>query len=83
LTKKAEFIPGAASVTKDTSSASGATVADYVPLLTDKQINDAIAARNAARKAKDWAEADRIRDELKAQGIILEDGPTGTSWKPA
>jgi cysteinyl-tRNA synthetase len=83
LTAKAEFIPGAASVTKDTSSASGATVADYVPLLTDKQINDAIAARNAARKAKDWAEADRIRDELKAQGIILEDGPTGTSWKPA
>lgn len=46
-------------------------------------IEAAIAARLAARKAKNWAEADRIRDELKAQGIILEDGAGGTSWKRA
>ena len=46
-------------------------------------IETAIAARLAARKARNWSEADRIRDELKAQGIILEDGAGGTGWKRA
>ncbi|WP_198369119.1 cysteine--tRNA ligase [Roseomonas rosulenta] len=46
-------------------------------------VESAIAARLAARKAKDWAEADRIRDELKARGIILEDGAGGTTWRRA
>ena len=45
------------------------------------KVEAAIAARNAARKAKDFKESDRIRDELKAKGVILEDGPKGTSWK--
>jgi cysteinyl-tRNA synthetase len=47
----------------------------------DAEIEAAIAARQAARKAKDFKESDRIRDELKAKGVILEDGPKGTSWK--
>jgi cysteinyl-tRNA synthetase len=46
-------------------------------------IEAAIAARLAARQAKNWGKADRIRDELKAQGIILEDGAGGTGWKRA
>ncbi len=41
----------------------------------------AIAARNAARKAKDFKQSDRIRDELLAKGIVLKDGPGGTTWE--
>ncbi|MEJ2059565.1 MAG: cysteine--tRNA ligase, partial [Gammaproteobacteria bacterium] len=40
-----------------------------------------IEARNRARAEKDWAEADRIRDQLAAQGILLEDGAGGTTWR--
>lgn len=44
-------------------------------------VEDLIARRISARAAKDWAEADRIRDELDAAGIILEDGSAGTTWR--
>ncbi len=49
--------------------------------LTDGEIEQHIAARLEARRNKQWAEADRLRDELKAQGIILEDGAGGTTWR--
>ena len=42
-----------------------------------------IAARVEAKARRDFAEADRIRDELKAEGVLLEDGPSGTIWRRA
>jgi cysteinyl-tRNA synthetase len=50
-------------------------------VITNDEINQAILRRNAARKAKDFKESDRIRDELLAKGIVLKDGPTGTTWE--
>ena len=50
--------------------------------LPDAEIDARIAERLAARKAKNWAESDRIRDELAAAGVILEDKPGGvTLWR--
>ena len=47
----------------------------------DAGIEAMIAARQEARKNKNFAEADRIRDELKAQGILLEDTKDGVKWR--
>lgn len=44
------------------------------------EIEAKIQARNDAKANKDWASADQIRDELKAMGIVLKDGPEGTTW---
>ena len=46
----------------------------------DAEIDALVAQRTQARKDKNWAEADRIRDELKAMGIVLEDTAQGVKW---
>jgi len=48
-----------------------------------QEVEALIAARAAARKAKDFAEADRIRDALAEMGVEIEDGPDGTRWRAA
>lgn len=51
--------------------------------LDDAAVQALIDARSAARHAKDWGESDRIRDLLKGQGVLLDDGPQGTVWRRA
>jgi cysteinyl-tRNA synthetase len=47
------------------------------------EVEDLIAARQAARQDKDWAAADAIRAKLTGMGVVLEDTPEGTRWRPA
>ena len=49
----------------------------------DARIDGLVAARTEAKKSRDFAEADRIRAELAAEGVVLEDGPQGTIWRRA
>ncbi|MDQ8755073.1 cysteine--tRNA ligase [Sphingosinicella sp. LHD-64] len=49
----------------------------------DARIDGLVAARTEAKRRKDFAEADRLRAELAAEGIVLEDGPQGTTWRRA
>lgn len=48
-----------------------------------REIDDLVAARDAARAAKQWAEADKLRAALTAKGVVLEDSPKGTRWRYA
>ena len=54
-----------------------------VEVVDELSLNQRIAARAAAKERRDFAEADRIREGLAAEGILLEDGPGGTSWRRA
>ncbi len=56
-------------------SASGGAADDF-----ESKVDALLAARAAARKSKDFAESDRIRDELLAMGVAIKDGPQGTTW---
>ena len=62
-----------------TASVEGTVTADPM----QGQVEQRIAERAAAKKAKDFATADRVRAELLAQGIVLEDSPKGTVWRRA
>ena len=58
-------------------------VGETVQGLDNAAIEALIASRQQARAERNWAESDRIRDELTAAGIVLEDGAGGTSWRRA
>ena len=57
------------------------TFFQYGTNLSDDEINEKIKTRNKARKSKDFQLADKIRDDLAAQGILLDDSSDGTTWK--
>ena len=58
----------------------GIELSDTAPELADDNAA-LVGRREAARARQDWAEADRIRDDLLARGIVLEDTPSGTVWR--
>jgi cysteinyl-tRNA synthetase len=62
------------------SGALGLEIGVETELADDAEIDDLVARRTAARSAKDFAESDRIREELAARGVIVEDAPGGTTW---
>ena len=75
-------IANVASYTGKHSAEVAARAAGRDPLeVNETQVDSLIAARADARAAKDFAEADRIRDELDAMGVALMDGPDGTTWE--
>ena len=51
--------------------------------LSEDEVHRLIEDRNRARQVKDWGQADGIRDELKEKGVLLKDGPSGTTWELA
>ncbi len=51
--------------------------------LSDGKIDELVQQRVEAKQSRDWATADKIRDDLKEQGIIVEDGPEGSTWRRA
>jgi cysteinyl-tRNA synthetase len=73
-----EYLQG---VVTATGVVEGTAEARAVPAVSPEQIEAKIAQRTAARKSKNFAESDRIRDELLAAGIVLEDGSGGTTWR--
>ncbi|MBC8466511.1 MAG: cysteine--tRNA ligase, partial [Deltaproteobacteria bacterium] len=56
-------------------------LADISEDIDDSQIEDLIKERSDARAEKNWAKSDEIRDTLRKMGVILEDGPEGTTWR--
>jgi cysteinyl-tRNA synthetase len=81
LDDSGDLAPGLVATVFDLAGALGIRVGDSSAAGDDDaELDRLVAARTAAREAKDFAEADRLRDELTARGIVVEDTPTGPIW---
>jgi len=77
-----KYLKGGVTVTPAAAIAQGSVGGVTVLIqLPEEAIDVLIAQRLAARQAKNWAESDRIRDELRSKGVILEDGSGRTTWR--
>jgi cysteinyl-tRNA synthetase len=76
-----EYLQGKANSPEGDIRVSAKMTGELAAGLTEARIDELIGARVAARKAKNFAESDRIRKELLDAGIVLEDGPKGTLWR--
>jgi len=65
----------------DTPSDFFAQLTEASPRIDPQEIEALIEKRAVARTQKDWAASDAIRDRLKEMGVVLEDGPKGTTWR--
>lgn len=77
----AEFASAALDMLTELSGVMGLLYKDNTCSQLDNEIEQMIQQRQQARAQRDWATADRIRDELKTMGIVLEDTPQGVRWK--
>jgi cysteinyl-tRNA synthetase len=76
-----DYLKGRVASASAVASGGAAATAAAQAVYSEEFIESLIAQRNAARKARNFAESDRIRDELKSRGVILEDGSAGTTWR--
>ena len=79
--KKANIIPVSRVKVENFKDDEKADISFTAIVEVDPEIDSLVAARTEAKKAKNWAEADRIRDELKARGIEIIDTPQGAKWR--
>ena len=77
-----EYVQGVYGILKELCDVLGLIIEKEEELL-DEDVENLIAERQAARKAKNFARADKIRDQLSDMGIILEDTREGVKWKRA
>ena len=76
-----DFLQGRRGITVPVAGVSKTAEVTAVAAANEDEIREKIDKRNAARKRKDFAEADRIRNELLVAGIVLEDSAQGTTWR--
>jgi cysteinyl-tRNA synthetase len=84
IAEQPDPLPARARLIRELGDAMGLTFAGPAPALEDDALVESLVARrNAARDARDFALSDALRAELSAKGVVLEDSPTGSTWRRA